>query len=112
MKSQFIFRVAIVGGLRTQKENVSPRGTGLRQPRKSERAPVLLHLWDELEKGVREQRSNGQGDEVSEHTAEKRFLRARQDQDSQERGQVNQRDTEEPKAPHCGGTRTDEGLHY
>ena len=61
-----------MGALRTQRENVSPRGTGLRQPRKSERAPVLLHLWDELEKGVREQRSNGQGDEVSEHTAETR----------------------------------------
>lgn len=49
----------------------------------------LLHLWDELEERVREQRSNGQGDEVSEHTAEKRFLCARQDEDSQERGQVN-----------------------
>lgn len=51
---------------------------------------VLLHLWDELEERVREQRSNGQGDEVSEHTAEKRFLCARQDEGSQERGQVNQ----------------------
>lgn len=69
---------------------------------------VLLHLWDELEERVREQRSNGQGDEVCEHTAEKCFLRARQDEDSQERGQVNQRNTEEAKAPHCGGTRTDE----
>lgn len=54
------------------------------------RASVLLHLWDELEERVREQRSNGQGDEVREHAAEKRFLRARQDEDSQERGQVNQ----------------------
>lgn len=53
------------------------------------RVSVLLHLWDELEERVREQGSNGQGDEVSEHTAEKRFLRARQDEDSQERGQVN-----------------------
>lgn len=47
---------------------------------------VLLHLWDELEERVRKQRSNGQGDEVSEHTAEKCLLRARQDEDSQERG--------------------------
>lgn len=50
----------------------------------------LLHLWDELEERVREQRSNGQRDEVSEHAAEKHPLRARQDEDSQERGQVNQ----------------------
>lgn len=57
--------------------------------REDARMCVVLHLWDELEERVREQRSNGQGDEVSEHTAEKRFLRARQDEDSQERGQVN-----------------------
>lgn len=73
---------------------------------------VLLHLWDELEERVREQRSNGQGDEVSEHAAEKRFLRARQDEGSQQRGQVNQGHTEETKAPHCGGTETGEGLGY
>ena len=58
--------------------------------REDAHASLLLHLWDELEERVREQRSNGQGDEVSEHTAEKRFLRARQDEHSQERGQVNQ----------------------
>ena len=53
------------------------------------RTKVLLHLWDELEECIREQRPDGQGDEVHEHTAEKCFLCARQDEDSQERGQVN-----------------------
>lgn len=81
---------AVIGSLRAQREDVSQRRARLGRPGKGERASVLLHLWDELEECVREQRSNGQGDEVSEHTAEKRFLRARQDQDSQERGQVNQ----------------------
>lgn len=90
MKSQFTFGAAVIGSLRVERENVSWRRTWPGQPRRSERAPVLLHLWDELEECVREQRSNGQGDEVSEHTAEKRFLRAWQDQGSQERGQVNQ----------------------
>lgn len=66
-------------------------GQARRTPGERGRArSVLLHLWDELEERVREQRSNGQGDEVSEHTAEKRFLHAGQDEGSQERGQVNQ----------------------
>lgn len=89
MKSKFIFGSSY-WVFRGQSENASRRRARLGQPRRSGRAPVLLHLWDELEERVREQRSNGQGDEVSEHTAEKRFLRAWQDQDSQERGQVNQ----------------------
>lgn len=67
------------------------RGSAAGPPGKEDaQVSVLLHLWDELEERVREQRSNGQGDEVSEHTAEKCFLRARQDEDSQQRGQVNQ----------------------
>lgn len=66
------------------------RRSGQPPGREDAQVSVLLHLWDELEERVREQRSNGQGDEVCEHTAEKCFLRARQDEDSQERGQVNQ----------------------
>lgn len=90
IKSKFIFGSSY-WVFRVQRENASRRRLGWGSPGGVDaRAPVLLHLWDELEECVREQRSNGQGDEVSEHTAEKRFLRAWQDQDSQERGQVNQ----------------------
>ena len=91
--------MAAVRGLGAQVGAGMPRG-------EDAHASVLLHLWDELEERVRQQSSNGQGDEVSEHAAEKRSLCAGQDEDSQERGQVNQRDTEKATAPHCGQEQT------
>lgn len=96
-----------LGLVRWQSGGGGGGGVGVvwREPRPAVGAVVLPHLWDELEERVREQSSDGERDEVSEHATEKRSLRARHHEGSQERGQVNHRDTEEPEAPHCGGTR-------
>lgn len=62
---------------------------------------VLLHLWDQLEQGVREQCSDGERDEISQDSGEKDLLSTGHDEDAKEGGKVNQCNTAETKTPHC-----------
>lgn len=62
---------------------------------------LVLHLWYQLQQSIRQQRADGQGNEIDKHSSEDRPLYAWGKEDTQERGQADHGDCHESKTPDC-----------
>lgn len=72
---------------------------------------TLTNLWYELKYGIREERPNGQADEVGEHFGEVRLLGEGDQKETKQSRQVDHSDRQKPIAPNCQGKKKEKYVN-